>query len=110
MNKIKITIILLVLTTIVQAQRFGRHSLEMGYGKNKFKSDLVDGRTSDLVNVGYRYMITKKFGVQTFGQIEVVQSERGASKDVEFGSFSVTHRVELYQRLFNIDKLIFTNL
>lgn len=99
MKKLILTTLLLVVTT-VNAQQFGRQSLEMSVGRNLYSDKLGDSRGDILVNTGYRYMLTETFGLQGFWQFDVIRSrELPEHPECEYAAVSHNFRVEAFKRL-----------
>lgn len=93
-----ITLLLVVAT--VNAQRFGRQSLEMSVGRNLYSDKLGNSRGDILVNTGYRYMFTPTFGLQGFWQFDVIRSKDLPNHpECEYAAVSHNFRIEMFKRL-----------
>ncbi len=84
----------------INAQDFARQSLEMGVGQNLYHDGLGNSRSSILVNAGYRYMITPKFGLQGNWQFDVLRSkDHPDHPECEYRAYSQGFRVEMFRRI-----------
>ncbi len=82
------------------SQRFSRSSLEMSVGYNKYSDKLGDSRGDILVNTGYRYMLTRTFGLQGFWQFDVIKSKDYYNHtQCEYSVVSNLFRIEMFKKL-----------
>lgn len=94
-------IIALLFCAGLNAQEFGKWSLEMSYGENLVTDQIGVSRTSSLVNLGTRYMLTPTFGLQTFGQFDVYRSSDYPDHlECEYRAYGVSARLEMFKRFF----------
>jgi len=89
----------------INAQDFARQSLEMGVGQNLYHDGLGTSRSSILVNAGYRYMFTPKFGLQGNWQFDVLRSkDHPGHPECEYRAYSQGFRIEMFRNIARIGR------